>query len=33
MLWQNAGKPEVAAADGASLTESEQAQQWVVANG
>lgn len=33
MLWQNAGKPEVAAADGAPLTESEQAQQWVVANG
>lgn len=33
MLWQNAGKPEVVAADGASLTESEQAQQWVVANG
>lgn len=33
MLWQNAGKPEVVAADGAPLTESEQAQQWVVANG
>ena len=33
MLWQNAGKPEVVAADGTTLTETEQAQQWVVANG
>ena len=33
MLWQNAGKPEVVAADGTALTETEQAQQWVVANG
>ena len=33
MLWQNAGKPEVVAADGTTLSETEQAQQWVVANG
>ena len=33
MLWQNAGKPEVVAADGTALSETEQAQQWVVANG
>ena len=33
MLWQNAGKPEVVAADGSALTETEQAQQWVIANG
>ena len=33
MLWQNAGKPEVVAADGTAPSETEQAQQWVVANG
>ncbi len=33
MLWQNAGKPEIVAADGTALSETEQAQQWVVANG